>query len=344
MKITIIIPLFNCESYIKKTIDSVLKQTHADIELIIVNDGSTDKSEEICKAMAKIDGRIKYIYQKNQGVSVARNTGLSHATGEYVTFVDSDDWIDNDLIERLVKKGDGADIVVTKECYLAYSDGFYKTYPLVYLPTGKNKKYSSPIAFLTESVLGRSVGGGPVSTLFKKRIIDTFAIRFIVGQSWSEDRCFLVDFLLKAETISICNVCGYHYFQRHGSLTRSFTSNNMEMHISADVYMWNRLQEAEEIDALRALNSNFAWGMVVNLLSICDKRNKQKTQEKITQIRQVFKTESFQRAFGGSKLNLPYGGSMGFRIFSKIMISVAKLRNPYLLYFIAKTGLLIQRF
>jgi len=101
--ISIIIPVYNVESYLKDCLESVINQTYKNLEIIIINDGSQDNSKEICYNYAKKDSRIKLINKKNEGVSAARNTGMDLATGEYISFIDSDDYIDNDMIEIFYK-------------------------------------------------------------------------------------------------------------------------------------------------------------------------------------------------------------------------------------------------
>ena len=95
--LSIIVPAYNCEKSIEKCIDSILKQTYNDIEIIIVNDGSTDRTDDICREMAKQENRIKYIFKENGGVSSARNIGLDFANGEFIQFVDSDDYLEKHI-------------------------------------------------------------------------------------------------------------------------------------------------------------------------------------------------------------------------------------------------------
>ncbi len=99
-KISVIVPVFNVEKYLRTSVDSILTQTYQDFELLLINDGSTDSSPQICEAYAVTDKRVKVVHQKNAGFGEARNTGLKHATGDYVYFMDSDDWADKDLLER----------------------------------------------------------------------------------------------------------------------------------------------------------------------------------------------------------------------------------------------------
>ena len=103
MKYSVIIPVYNSEKTIKRCIDSITLQNRSDVEIIVINDGSTDESESICKALQNEHENIIYIHQENGGVSSARNLGLSVATGEFVMFVDSDDYVDNQLLINIQK-------------------------------------------------------------------------------------------------------------------------------------------------------------------------------------------------------------------------------------------------
>lgn len=103
-KITVIVPVYNVENYLEKCLDSLINQTYKNLEIIVINDGSTDNSGEICQEYAQKDNRIVYIEKENGGQSEARNMGLDRMTGSYVTFVDSDDWVELDYVETLYKK------------------------------------------------------------------------------------------------------------------------------------------------------------------------------------------------------------------------------------------------
>ena len=112
--ISVIVPVYNVEEYIEKCLDSIINQTYKNLQIIIVDDGSPDNSGKICDEYAKKDNRITVLHKENGGVSFARNIGLQNATGNWITFVDSDDWIENDYIEQLLKiaKQDNADVVL----------------------------------------------------------------------------------------------------------------------------------------------------------------------------------------------------------------------------------------
>lgn len=110
-KVSIIVPAYNIEKYIKKCIESLINQTYKNIEILIINDGSTDKTKEIALSFEKKDKRVKVLTKKNGGLSDARNYGLSRASGAYILFIDGDDYIKNDTIEKLINKIDDNDII-----------------------------------------------------------------------------------------------------------------------------------------------------------------------------------------------------------------------------------------
>ena len=134
MKISVVIPIYNVEKYIERCIDSVLNQTYMNLEIILVDDGSPDRCGEICDNYAQIDKRIRVIHKENGGLSSARNAGLRIATGDYISFVDSDDWIEPHMYETLLKNainykaqissGGVTDLVEKGETYIPIKSTF----------------------------------------------------------------------------------------------------------------------------------------------------------------------------------------------------------------------------
>jgi len=131
MVFSIIVPVYNVEEYLPACMDSILSTTHPDIEVILVNDGSTDGSSQICDDYEKKDTRVKVIHQDNAGLSGARNTGIQQAGGQYILFVDSDDWIDSDVLPELADLVENADEqidIVFLELILVYDNNIYKSF------------------------------------------------------------------------------------------------------------------------------------------------------------------------------------------------------------------------
>ena len=138
--VSVIVPVYNLEKYIEKCISSILSQTYRDIELIIVNDGSTDKTEEICKRYQVKNKNIVYVSKKNQGQGVARMVGLTKAKGEYVLFVDGDDWLEGDAVENMfLASQNGLADVVVGDMYYVYCEGeeYRKIYSKIRCEDGK---------------------------------------------------------------------------------------------------------------------------------------------------------------------------------------------------------------
>lgn len=234
MKISIIVPVYNAAQYLKTCIDSLVGQTWKDIEIILINDGSTDNSEEICKTYLS-DSRVIYHYQENAGVSTARNVGLSLATGDYICFVDSDDWLELDALERLQKET--ADIVIynfyhgeKKHCSVL-TDGTYSKEDLFpkmisYVDSGGN------VAYIFHTLWIR---------LFKRTLIDAHHIRFDPRFHNGEDLLFTLAATMHASSISVrSSEYLYHYCPTSNSQTTSYIKN----------YWPLRKQIIEEIYAL----------------------------------------------------------------------------------------------
>lgn len=123
-KVSIIVPIFNVEKYLPKCIDSIIQQTHKNIEIILVDDGSPDKCPQICEDYKRKDDRIVTIHKKNAGVSAARNSGLDIATGKYICFADGDDYLMEDYIEYLLDMAvdNAAEISLTTEMFTNYQN------------------------------------------------------------------------------------------------------------------------------------------------------------------------------------------------------------------------------
>ena len=128
VKVSVIVPVFNVENFIEKTLASICNQTFSDLEIIVIDDGSKDQSGEICDRYAKKDSRIRVFHQKNQGITKTRNTGIRLATGDYLCFVDSDDWISEKFIDVLVAASDknNADIAFTNHSIVHHDKCSYR--------------------------------------------------------------------------------------------------------------------------------------------------------------------------------------------------------------------------
>lgn len=212
-KISIIIPVYNVEKYIKRCLESILAQTFKDYEVILVDDGSTDKSSEICNEYALKDSRIKVIHQKNSGASAARNAGLKIAGGEYIGFIDSDDYIAKDMYETLYKliTKYNTDIAI---CGLLHE---YKNYTVDPYPHEEESKISG-LEALKIALIGKKFSVNVYNKIYKK---DLFKDIQFPKLKFAEDGYVLTRILYKAKSVAY-NTSPKYFWQHHkGSVTNS---------------------------------------------------------------------------------------------------------------------------
>ena len=210
-KITVIIPVYNVENYLERCLKSILYNTYTNLEIICVNDGSTDNSKKILEDYSQRDKRVIVINKKNNGISSARNAGIKIATGEYIAFVDSDDWIHEKYFEYLIRGIDTADLVICN--YIrSYKSGSVET------DDAYRVQSISPIDVLKNKELKSYVWG----KLFRHQLVDE--IRFSESEKL-EDSLYNMDVLLNNKNLKInhVDVPLYYYFVRAGSLV-----NNIE--------------------------------------------------------------------------------------------------------------------
>ena len=226
-KITVIVPVYNVENYLEKCLDSLINQTYKNLEIIVINDGSTDNSGEICQEYAQKDNRIVYIEKENGGQAEARNMGLDRMTGSYVTFVDSDDWVELDYVETLYKKITEyqADIAVGNYYSFNQTEGMYCFY--IFGDSYYEKVYDNVSIFenLYESQdMKKFAFIFPWGKLYKASLLDD--LRFDNGKL-AEDAYLNQKIYLLAERIVYLNKGLYAYCQRAGSSSRAWTEEWM---------------------------------------------------------------------------------------------------------------------
>lgn len=195
-RISVIVPIYNTEAYVSDCLDTLCEQTHKNLEIILVDDGSEDQSLAIAEAYVKKDKRIVLLKQSNQGAAAARNKGLEKATGEYISFVDSDDYIDKDFYERLIGE------IGDKDCVqIGYREvRADKTIVSSHLPRHFYQYVS------------------PCMRLYKRAFLEKHNIAFAQGVYY-EDVLFSLRFWQHKPTHKIVDYKGYNYVMREGSTT-----------------------------------------------------------------------------------------------------------------------------
>ena len=226
-KISIIVPIYNSERFIADCIESLINQTYQNIEIILIDDGSSDNSYEICKKYQSLDSRIILISQVNSGVSIARNKGIKVATGQHIMFVDSDDYVDKRLCELLISRNKESrnDMV-----FCSYSRVNFKSREINKLPRYNRRNNISSL---------QDLGGAnfrffylnlysPVCKLYRSELVEN--ITFNSELSLGEDLLFNLDFLEKCDKISFVNEALYFYrIGERNSLSSKNYKNRLEM-------------------------------------------------------------------------------------------------------------------
>ena len=204
-KLSIIVPVYNVERYLRQCIDCILAQTFKDFELLLIDDGSSDNSGKICDEYARKDPRIRVFHKPNGGVCSARNVGLKNAVAEYITFSDSDDWMENKWLSSMLEGMDETDLVVTGHVR-HWDDGRIEVLPLedkIY----KRNEYSKICAHLMN--IGQM--GYLWTMVFKKSIIQNNNVFFNEQMSFQEDLEFILRYLLYTSSFRTLPCCNYHY-------------------------------------------------------------------------------------------------------------------------------------
>lgn len=209
--VSIIVPVYNVEKYLPVCIESILLQTISDFELLLINDGSTDNSGEICNEYARLDNRVSVYHQKNAGASIARNRGIEEAISEYICFMDSDDWVDKEFLDNLCKNSDISDLNILTP--ISYD---YEKYSILKKPQYSKGLYeaSGICEFLIENDFFTIGDGGSCSKLYRKSIISQDGQRFLLNNAAYEDTLFTVHYLSKCEKVFLNEGAFYHYMHR----------------------------------------------------------------------------------------------------------------------------------
>lgn len=224
--LSVIIPVYNSEKYLEKCINSIICQTYSDMEIILIDDGSTDASGEICDAFLKIDTRIKVIHSENSGAIMARKKGVGSAAGEVVTFVDSDDWIEPDMYENLmeiyaqyrpdiVSSGFYTGEAIDKSTEDNFEEGFYSADNI--------KKRIIPQMMFNGYINTWGITAALWNKVFNrellKRVIENVNSEITLG----DDACVVYPALLEANSLYVVRRSWYHYIQNTNSMCHSCT-------------------------------------------------------------------------------------------------------------------------
>lgn len=215
-QVSVIVPVYNAERWLNRCVDSILAQTFINFELLLVDDGSTDSSGAICDEYAKHDSRVRVFHKPNGGVSSARNLGLDNACGEWISFVDADDWIENDSLKQMFN-------MATDECLYIVIANYYEDNDGRSVYMSQNVGEASKENLISSMFKHLLLGVG-FTKFIKFRIIKENNLRFNEKISYCEDFILCCQIFMLNPRVGFLNAAYYHYdCTNYNSLTRNYT-------------------------------------------------------------------------------------------------------------------------
>lgn len=244
--ISFIIPIYNSEKYIGKCLSSIVNQTYKNIEIIIVDDGSTDASYSLCKEYEKNDKRIKLIKQSNKGQSSARNKGISYASGEWITFVDSDDWIKHDLCEKVLQYLSKENDIIFFGYYDFVNGQESRNYR--FLDSGNVVKIDNKsikniqLSTINPNMYREIFSGVPWGKLYRRNIIIDKEINFEEKIKIYEDSLFVFEYLNYVSSGIVIDYSMYYYRTTENSVCKRYRDNIFKLTLDNIKYLHDKLQ------------------------------------------------------------------------------------------------------
>lgn len=259
MKVSVILPVYNAATTITRMLDSLRDQTLVDFEVLMIDDGSTDNSGAILDEYAQKDNRFRVVHKKNEGVSAARQTGVELAQGEYVIHADSDDWVDQTMLEELYAKAenDDADVVIC--------DFFSNT------DTGQTRCKQRPSELKADVILRelfQQLHGSCWNKLVRQACYNKYNVRFPKGINHCEDLLFWAQLLQHTDVkVSYLPKAFYHYYVNSNSITRHYTRSTYEMRLKYLTKLYEILSPKYKSIKQQAAFGVFTEAVMFNVLS-----------------------------------------------------------------------------
>lgn len=282
MKFSVIIPVYNCEKYLKRCIKSVINQTYKDFELILINDGSTDGSRVICKWAEEKDHRVIFIEQENKGPSAARNRGIEKATGDFVIFIDADDYIEKSCFRELQDFLQNNDVDILFKGFKFENQRTGEILDEVALSKGVYDK--SEFHSIIKKLIDNDLFGYTWCKVIKTKIFVEFNLRFNINYSLHEDLLLICQACEKVESIGVLDTTSYHYTKDEHTLCTKFRNNmieNME-YVNEQVFSFYKRINIDNIDKMIVQRAVFSIYLILKNYAI--KSDIQRDDDKFRQL------------------------------------------------------------
>lgn len=267
--ISIIVPVYNGDKYLSRCVDSILNQTFHDWELLLVDDGSTDKSGEICDEYATKDDRIRGLHKSNGGVSSARNYGIRHSRGKWLTFIDIDDYVQDSFLEILIKEANSVDMVVSGAYYINDRKAF--------LPPNRLFNMSDDLLLLDEQLCSIYLMTC-WAKFFKRTFIINEGIYFDISLRIGEDTDFVLRYLKQIRSIKFVHIALYNYNdeEKNKLFKYALSANDFSNHLSLILDSLNQLKKKYNYSFCKfnyLLNDYYSRLFFIYLMNLKNYRN-----------------------------------------------------------------------
>ncbi len=308
VKVTVIIPVYNTKKYLEQCVASVTGQTYRDIEILLIDDGSMDGSAALCDTLAEQDGRIRVIHKENGGAATARNLGIEKALGEYIMFLDSDDWLDTNAVGTLVQYADEKQTDVLRFNYIREFEGKQLVKRNTFLEeklyvgrecrqvcrqllglVGEELKHPENMNFLASCGFN----------LYRTEVLQNLGIRFVPIQEIGSfvDGLFNFSVFLHIKRFAFINCPFYHYRKTNeGAATANYRRN----YVNRQIILFDKIKQTiEEMDEWEYFSEAYYNRISLSTMEICFNamRNKAGFSECYREIRNVLKHEVFREAY-----------------------------------------------
>lgn len=298
LKVSVIVPIYNMEKYLTKCIQSIINQTYHNIEIILVNDGSTDRSDNICQSFCKKDNRIIYIKQNNQGVSIARNNGLRHATGVWVAFVDGDDWLSSDMLTSMISCAGNNDVVVG-DVYVAKENRLISTsfFSSKIVPEKRRDplyllgNVLSCAPFCSAKYCSLAV---PWAKIYRGDFLKSNHLTFPMGIRRMQDMIFNINVFTITNRVGFCSKPIYYYRIVSNSVTRRFDPEHCKLSRQILSLLETPLLGSKDPEIQNLYYFKKVWLLLEELsLCYCHSQCNLKYREKVYAIKRLFSTPEY---------------------------------------------------
>lgn len=328
-KFSIIMPVYNVEEYIGQAIESIINQVYSNWELVIINDGSTDKSGELCDFYKKFDSRIKVYHQENRGVSFSRNKALKLVNGDYICFVDSDDWVESDwliTIKNLIEENNDVDLFVN-----SWREEYDDHSVIIELDDIKmnNEEFKN---YYIERYITNSFPGFCCNKIYKKSIIDN--LEFDQELDIIEDEVFNYSIYIRLNNIMILNKCMYNYrkFNRETLTTKSqykYQKNMINRAKKINLIKENlfNIWDIKDERYIACIDKQYIFSMYDCILNICLHCNDSKERKK--NLNKIINDVNLKEKLKTYNIN-------NNKAIWLIMFLVSNVRNSTIIYVIVK--------